>query len=218
LGVGRFRTLYAGIILPLLFSIVFISVAYYINTKEGKKQMPGIWKSGARKIIFLAILMSLFTLAIQSEFLVIYICFAFVACFVFIPMCEYWYAGGSFGSAWNTGMRKGGNTYSNSLGMYIIVMLLIVVFSFLLIAQGYYFFRGLVAWHTITQITNFIFIIQFIQAVLFIIFVYHVIPLIFIGFTVVYYHNEEIETSHDLFNRLEQFGKGRKMFESSQWE
>lgn len=218
LGTGKFLSVFTGIIIPVMFAVVFISVAYHIQTKEEKKQLPGIWKLGLRKIIFLSVLVSVFTLAIQSEKTAVYLCFTFVAGFVFMPMCQYWFEGGGPGNAWATGMQKAGSQYSNSLGLYVVMMLLIIVFSFLLIFQGYYFFSELLKWHLITQVTDFIFIMQFVQAVLFIIFVFHVIPLLFIGFTVIFYHNEEIETSHDLFNRLEHFGKGRKMFESSQWE
>jgi hypothetical protein len=218
LGTGKFMNIFNVVFLPVLFSAVLLSVVFAIKTKEEKIINNSIWKTGLKKIWFTSMIMSVLTLCIQSENLIIYVCFTFIACFVFLPMVEYNLNNWSFGKAFNSGMKKAGNSYSNSLGMYFVMTLLIIIFSFLFITQGYYFFSELLSWHFITQIDNYLFILQFIQAVLFIIFLFLVVQLLVLGFTVTSYHFEEIEHSHDLYEKLPNFGKGRKMFESSQWE
>lgn len=198
-----------------LFAIAFCACAVFYSVlkyEEEKLTNTGFFKFVMAKlwgqmILLIPIYLIMYFLPVPLVLLSV-----FVVTFFLMPTFSI--SNVNFFKGIGRGFRMGGEGYANALGGFVLMLLLMFIFFLLVSSQVFMAIDLVIQSHLITQIEYSLLVVQFVKALLYLLFLYHVFPLMQIMFVLFYYHLFEIETSHDLFLKLEKFGREKKNYEN----
>lgn len=222
MGVGQDFNWVAFLCNVVLFSINIATVNHALSLvdkplKTGyiRVWFKEIWSITFKTIPFVAIVMGLIVgVPIELSWLTIFILPLFLLCFYSTPIYGF-----------NHGFGKGIKYSSKSWGPVFISFLMMgalcYLFSFLYknpiiedLDFETFMIEPIIGWHTFTVFDNFLQIQNIIEVSIFYLIIHLFLPLLIASFGFQFYSMKEKEEAIELGNRLEQFGKTNKMYET----
>lgn len=176
-----------------------------------------IWPTVLKAIPLVAILFLLFSFVHGGIlFLLLFISPFFVL--IFYPAIT-----GKFGKGLSKGIRYGSKSWGITFVTFLMIGILSYLFSFILYNPIPFFkgmdinsfiFQEIVKWHTNSVFDNFIQIQNTITSIIFTSFIHLILPLLFSSFAFQFLSMKEQEEAIELNERLENFGKTSKIYET----
>jgi uncharacterized membrane protein SpoIIM required for sporulation len=121
---------------------------------------------------------------------------------------------GNFGSGLSKGMGYGGKSWGITFVTFLMIGVLCFLFYLGALTPLRFFFDEIINWHTTTAFENFITIQNISTAFMYIALIHIILPLLFIAFSFQFFSMKEQEEAIELNERLDNFGKTSKVYES----
>ncbi|MBD3636977.1 MAG: stage II sporulation protein M [Crocinitomicaceae bacterium] len=222
-GTGEYATLYKFIGWSFVMALLFCNVFYVINTDDDESLFAGFFKFLLRRFVWMWMFTALVytVLAFAPFYLILLLIFAspFISMIPAIIVQEK----KDFFRAFINSFSLGKGAYGDSLGSFAIFLLIFFIFKFALENPlGGIFSEfdlvslvdNIVKDLTITVFDNYQQILNFINTIIYVIFLFVIFSVYALSFSFSYFSSNEMKTAKGLYNRLDKFGRRNKQFET----
>ena len=213
-GVAPFDWLLPVIFWPMISGLFLAHIFYKVQQKEDSDFVQtSYWKFILLKGLTIGILF--FPLSLVYQFAPGWLMFIVMFLFPFyLPVLfAVTHGTGNVFTRMGNGFSTGASGYGNGLAVYFFTLFLTIIFLGLFTFQVYWITEEFIRWHLETRFEHFQGILELIKSGFFILFYFHMLKLMFLSFTLIFYHVKETQTSKGLFERLPEFGKNNKYYE-----
>lgn len=222
-GTGVFFTWYKLVGWGFILALLFCDVFYVIKTDEDDHLFRGYFKFLGRHLFWMFIYsVGVFTIFAFAPFYLLLLS-VLVAPFIGMMPAIIVHEKKDFFSAFGNSFNLGKGAYGDSLGSFAIFVLIFFIFMFALENPiGGLFgefdlislIDNIVKDMTITVFDRYAAVISFVNCIIYILFLFLMIGIYALSFSLSYYSSNEIKTAKGLYNRLDDFGKRNKQFET----
>ncbi|MCB9223763.1 MAG: stage II sporulation protein M [Crocinitomicaceae bacterium] len=222
-GTGVFFTWYKFLGWSLILALLFLDVFYVIQADEDAPLFKGYFKFLLRHLVWMYLFaLGAFSIFVFAPFYLLLLSIL-VAPFIGMIPAIIVHERKDFFTAFGNSFSLGKGAYGDSLGSFTIFILIYFIFSFILenpIGGGFGEFDiislidGVIKDLTITVFDRYAVIISFVNCLLFLLFLFLMIGIYALSFSLSYYSSNEIKTAKGMYDKLGDFGKRNKQFET----
>jgi uncharacterized membrane protein SpoIIM required for sporulation len=222
-GTGIFFAWYKLLGWSFILALLFCNVFYVIQHKEGDSLFKGYFRFLTKRLIWMYIYsIGVFAIFVFAPFYLLLLS-VLVAPFIGMIPAIIVHEKKDFFSSFAGSFNLGKGAYGDSLGAFVIFVLIYFIFSFILenpIGGGFGDFDiislldGLIKDLTITVFDRYAVIISFVNCIIYLLFLFFMISIYALSFSLSYYSSNEIKSAKGLYKRLDDFGKRNKQFET----
>lgn len=223
-GAGDEFTLVKFIGWSFILALLMCAVFYVKNSDDDEDKLfqgyfKFLMKRGVWMFMFTAMVCAILTLSPKALLLVFLMLSPFLSMIPAIIVHEK----KDFFTAFGNSFSLGKGSFGDSLGSFVIFLLIFYIFKFALENPLGGLFgefdlislvENLVKDMTITVFDNYQEILNFVNSIIYIIFLFVILTIYAISFSFSYYSSNEKKTAKGLYERLEKFGKRNKQFET----
>lgn len=218
-GVSPFEWILPAIFWPVISGVFLAHIFYHVQKKEDPDfNISNYWRYMLLRSIELSIMFLPISLIFQfcPGWVMVLSLLVFP---IYLPaLFAVTHAKGNFFERLSAGLVNGSTGYGNGIAVNIFILLLSGIFLGLFTFQVYWITEEFIRWHLETRFEHFQGILQIVKSCFFIFFYFHMLKLIALSFTLMYYHISETQTSKGLFARLDSVGKNNKYYENQNEE
>jgi uncharacterized membrane protein SpoIIM required for sporulation len=222
-GTGVFFTWYKLLGWGLILALLFCDVFYVIKADEDEPMFKGYFKFLGKHLFWMFLFgLGVFSIFVFAPFYLLLLSIL-VAPFIGMIPATIVHEKKDFFSASIRSMSLGKGAYGDSLGSFAIFVLIFFIFMFALENPlGGLFgefdiismIDNIVKDITITVVDRYAVVISYVNSVVYILFLFLMCAIYALSFSFSYYSSNEIKSAKGLYNRLEDFGKRNKQFET----